>query len=222
MPPNPALQRDATPASRLRAPELARWASHMKIFRYLAFIFLLSPALTEAADNSSAALIEELHGVYKSRFMNSLVTGERYQSEDIVEIVPFDDSHIYIRAHLEFANGHQCSIWGIAGYEDGTFVYREPEDAGTGSPSCTLKISTTENNLVFTDIDSASGLSTCSWHCGARGSFSNYSIARSLKRRIRYLERLKASSQYLEAVDAFSAQSPTQRSSGTPQKRGAP
>lgn len=199
-----------------------RCASHMKIFRHLAFIFLLSPFLTEAADRSSAAQIEELHGVYKFRFKNGLVTGESYQSEDIVEIVPFDDSHIYIRTHLEFANGHQCSIWGIAGYEGGTFVYREPENTSIRSPSCTLRISATKENLVLTDVDSTTGYSTCSAHCGARGSFYNFSIARSSKRKIRYLERLKASSQYLEAVDAFRAQSPTQRSSGTPQKRGAP
>lgn len=194
----------------------------MKTFRYLAFIFLLLPFFAEAADRSSAALIEELHGVYKFRFKNGLVTGESYQSEDIVEIVPFDDSHIYIRAHLEFANGHQCSIWGIAGYEDGTFVYREPENTSIMTPSCTLKISATKEKLILTDVDSATGHSTCSSHCGARGSFFNYSIARSSKRKIRYLERLKASSQYLEAVDTFRAQSPTPRSSGTPQKRGAP
>jgi len=197
-------------------------ANHMKIFPYLAFIFLLVPAFSEAADSSSAALIEELQGVYKFRFMNSLVTGERYQSEDVVEIVPFGDSHIYIRAHLDFANGHQCSIWGIAGYDNGAFVYHEPEEASSGRPSCTLKISTTGKHLVLTDIDNTAQLSTCRWHCGARGSFSNYSIARSSKRRIRYIERLKASSQYLEAVEAFKNQSPTQRSSGTPQKRGAP
>lgn len=194
----------------------------MKIFPYLAFIFLLAPVCSEAADSSPAALIEELQGVYKFRFMNSLVTGERYQSEDIVEIVPFDDSHIYIRAHLDFANGHQCSIWGIAGYSNGAFVYRDPEKFSIERPPCTLKISTTEKNLVLTDIDSSTELSTCRWYCGARGSFSNYSIARSSKRRIRYIERLTASSQYLEAVEAFKNQSPTQHSSGTPQKRGAP
>lgn len=198
------------------------WASHMKIFPYLAFIFLLAPAFSEAADNPTAALIKELQGVYKFRFINGLVTGEKYQSEDIVEIVPFDDSHIYIRAHLDFANGHQCSIWGIAGYDNGAFVYHEPEETSSGRPPCSLKISTTEKNLVLTDIDGTTELSTCRWHCGARGSFSNYSIARSSKRRIRYIERLKASSQYLEAVEAFKNQSPTQRSSGPPQKRGAP
>lgn len=213
--PNPALKR--------AIPLTLRWAYHMKIFCYLVIIFLYSPIYAEAADKSSAALIEDIHGVYKFSFKNSLVTGENYQSEDIVEIVPFDGAHIYIRAHLEFVNGHQCSIWGIAGYEDGIFVYRDPEESIYGGPSCSLKISTNENSLMLSDIDNNTGLSTCSMNCGARGSFSDYSIAKSSKRKIRYIERLKASSQYLESVDAFKKiQNPTQRSSGTPQTRVAP
>lgn len=191
----------------------------MKIFRAIAFIFLLMPIVSEAGDKSAASLIEELKGVYKYRFMNgSIASGETWQSEDIVEIVPFDNSSFYIRAHLEFGNGHLCSIWGIAGYENGVFVYHEPEETSGRSPPCTLKISTTEKSLVLTDIDSATGNSTCSRHCGARGTFSNYSIARSSKRNIRYLERLKSSPQYLESVDQFKKmQSPTKHSSGTPQ-----
>jgi len=193
----------------------------MKVFYCIAFIFLLSSSFTKAADNSSASLRAELQGVYKSRFKNGLVSGEEYQSENIVEIVPFEDSNIYIRAHLEFFNGHLCSIWGIAEYQDGIFVYHDPTPSIDGSPSCTLKISASEKNLMLSDIDNATGLSTCGMNCGARGSFSNYSIARSSKKNIRYLKRLKTSPQYLESIDAFKKmQSLTHHSSGTP--NGAP
>jgi len=182
----------------------------MKMF-YLALIFCFMPTLSQAENISPSSLIDEISGVYKLRFMNGGIAGEKWQSEDIVEIVPYDDSSLYIRAHLEFFNGHLCSIWGIAKYDKGAFIYHDPEKPADGTPSCTLKVSANENSLVLTDIDS-SGLATCSSYCGARGSFSNYSIAKSLKRKIRYLERLKSSPQYLESVDAFTKmQSATRR-----------
>jgi hypothetical protein len=188
----------------------------MKVFCYIAFIFLLSSSFTEAADNSSTTLSAQLQGVYKSHFMNSLVSGEEYQSEDIVEIVPFEESNIYIRAHLEFFNGHECSIWGIAKYKDGMFVYHDPTPSMDESPSCTLKVSVSGKKLMLSDIDNATGRSTCSMYCGARGSFSNYAIARSSKKNIRYLKRLMTSPQYLESIDAFKkVQSLTYHSSGT-------
>jgi hypothetical protein len=195
----------------------------MKIFRFFILICLLLPILSVAADVPAATLINDLQGVYKHRFMGGTYNGsETWQAEDVVEIVPFDDSHIYVRASLEFGNGHLCGIWGIAEYENGAFVYHEPEKLRQGDPSCTLKISATNSDLVLTDIDSANEDSTCSMHCGARGSLANYTIARSSKRKIRYLERLKASRQYLEAADAFKEkQSLTSRSSGTAAKDAA-
>ncbi len=196
----------------------------MKMSRYFVLFGLLLPFFSEAAEMSSASLIKELQGVYKHRFMsgNILYGGdETWPAEDIIEIVPFDDSHIYIRAHLEYDNGNLCSIWGIAEYEDGAFVYHESEKLGDGGLSCTLKVSATEKQLVLTD-SATNDHSSCKLHCGIRGSL-NYNIERSSKRSIRYLERLKSSRQYLEAVDEFKkTQSPTQRSSGTPQERGAP
>lgn len=195
----------------------------MKIFRFTILICLLLPILSEAADMPSASLINDLQGVYKHRHIGGTYDGsETWQAEDIVEIVPFDDSHIYVRAFLEFGNGHLCGIWGIAEYENDAFVYHEPEKLGDGGLSCTLKVSATEKYLVLTDSVITNNPSSCRLHCGMRGSL-NYNIEKSSKRRIRYLERLKSSRQYLEAVDDFNKmQSPTQRSSGTPQERVAP
>jgi hypothetical protein len=176
----------------------------MKIFSLYIFIFLLLPFSSEAAELSATSLINDLKGVYKYRFMDGTYDGsETWQAENIVEIVPFDDSHIYVRVSLEFGNGHLCGIWGIAEYENNSFVYREPEKLKQGDSSCTLKIFANKKDLILTDIDSANENPTCEMHCGARGSLTNYTIARSSKRTIRYLDRLKASRQYLEAADAF-------------------
>lgn len=179
----------------------------MKYF-LLIIVGWLMLTTADAKDMSSAQLIDELQGVYKHRFLNrSYAVGdnETWQSEDIVEIVPYDDSHVYIRAHLEFANGHLCAIWGVAGYENGKFVYHDPDItmSNDGSTACTLTISLTKTDLSLTDNVAPNRFSTCYRYCGARGTFSDYLITRSSKRKIRYLDRLKASRQYLEAVEKF-------------------
>jgi hypothetical protein len=178
----------------------------MNALRLTMFIGLILPIISEAADNSAVSLINDLKGVYKYRFTGGTYDGSQtWPSENIVEIVPFDESHIYVRASLEFSNGHLCGIWGIAEYENNSFVYREPKSLEHSDSSCVLKISANKHDLVLTDSNSTNTDSTCQMHCGARGSLINYTIARSSKRKIRYLDRLKASRQYLEAVEAFEA-----------------
>jgi hypothetical protein len=173
----------------------------MRLLCRLAFMLLLVPVMSVAADHPPAPAIKDIEGVYKSRFTNGLVSGERYQSEDIVEIASIDESRVYIRAHLEFYNGHICSIWGVAEYRNGDFVYQAPEDVGDEDPSCTLKLSITQKNLLLSDIDGNTGRATCRMFCGARGSLSNYSIDRNSRRKIRYIETLRSSRQYLDAIE---------------------
>ena len=178
-------------------------------------VFLLLLAFTlaaQAADTPSSRLIGEMQGVYKHRFKNGVISpgkapgeaDEAYESEDVVEIVPYDDSHVYLRAELQFYNGHQCSIAGIAGYENGAFVYHDPAKPLAGKPPCTLNVALTGKNLMLDDRITADGPSSCTiMYCGARGSLSGYTIAKSSKRKIRYLDRLKVSIEYSQAVEAF-------------------
>jgi hypothetical protein len=173
-------------------------------YAILAFGFFFSTAAA-SADSASSQLIAQMQGVYKHRFANAAIAGpgkpdESYQSEDIVEIVRYDDERIYFRAELEFYNGHSCSISGIAKYEQGHFIYHDKQAPMPGEPPCTMSISTSGGQLNLTDRvnDSAS----CHpGHCGARGSLSDYKIATSAKRKIRYMDRLKASNEYKQAVD---------------------
>ena len=65
MTPNPPLQRDASPASRLRAPELARWPSFrsleieaMKFIRMWLSVLLCAPALVGSATATSIPMVE--------------------------------------------------------------------------------------------------------------------------------------------------------------------
>lgn len=174
------------------------------MFRALLVALCAVPVLAHAA----ADPIAEIEGVYKHRFRNAMITpgkqpGEAdvgYDSEDVVEIVRYDDSHIYVRARIEFYNGHSCGISGIAGREGNAFVFHDPEPALAGGPQCTLEVSSVGGKLILTDRVPAGAGSTCREYCGFRGSLGDFSIPLSKRRPIRYMDRLKSSRHYLDAI----------------------
>ena len=170
---------------------------------------LALPAVSSLAADDLAGSIE---GVYKRRFMNAINAGadrpaERYLAEDVVEIVRQDPDHVYLRAYLEFASGHTCSVWGIAAREGGEFVYRQPGVPAQGEAPCTLKLSVQPGKIVLDDRDAA-GIATCRAKCGARGTLSGYAVERKARRPIRYMNRLQESRQYREAVSEFQGMQP--------------
>jgi hypothetical protein len=160
------------------------------------------PSVAGAVD--AQELMDKMAGVYKHRFMSgAIVPGkadEPYQAEDVIEIAPFDANHIYVRADLEFYNGHQCQISGMARFENGKFVYHDPEPPLPGHAPCVLQVGIDKDNLTLSDRDGSAGESSCWTHCGARGSLV-YGIGMDKRRTIRYMERLKASKQYKQAIE---------------------
>lgn len=158
-------------------------------------------AITATAAEPPNTLMQAFSGVYKNRFPNGTIDGkETWMSEDIVEIVPIDARNIYFRAELQFSNGHICSLNGAAAYAHGGFIYRDAEFDPIWKQRCVLRLRLTDKDLQLTDLDPESGASTCRMYCGMRGSLSDYRIARSSRRTIRYLPRLKASAQYQNAL----------------------
>lgn len=162
-----------------------------------------------AADTSTAAAVKNIEGVYKERFMNAIITpgkqaGEQdtfYQAENILEIVPHDEAHIYFRVRLHYYNGHTCSLYGMARHEGDSFVFRSPEDALDGGERCTLSITRSGDAITLNDRVSPISGATCKSECGARGSLSNISIPMKARRPIRYMERILNSRQYKHAVE---------------------
>jgi hypothetical protein len=171
---------------------------------------LLAGSAAQAADKrpTPSELMHEIDGVYKHRFQNTMVVpgqaNESYQSEDVIEVVPYDANHLYLRAHLEFANGHTCDIAGMAGYEHGAFVYHDPEPPMKGERACALRLHVTDKKLVLTDRETPDAEATCRAYCGARGDL-DYEIGREERRGIRYGERLKKSKEYRKAVQDLQA-----------------
>ena len=141
--------------------------------------------------------VKSLAGRYYKQFADGLVTGEKYTGEDIVEIVPVGRDAAYVRIHLDYYNGHQCGIYGVARAEGDALVYRARKTPYEDQP-CVLTVRKSGKSLSIDD-----GNSTCSGYCGARGTLSNVEVPWSSKRPIRYLARLKHSPRYRQALAAW-------------------
>jgi hypothetical protein len=168
----------------------------------LLFMLMLIAGHAHAAATDAARTIAGLEGVYKRKFMNSYVhsTGdEMYESEDIIEIVRYDDKRVYFRVDLAFINAHSCSISGIAPYEKGKIVYSEP--AREGEKKCTFTLRPTKDAIRFTDMVSDQSSSCHFSHCSMRGSLTSGSVPKKSRRPIRYMDRLKKSIEYEQALE---------------------
>jgi len=141
--------------------------------------------------------IDKLAGVYKKTFKNALVSGEKYQSENILEIVKVSPKAAYIRTHLEFSNGHLCDIWGLAKLEGDALVYRGKTNSQ--DKQCVLSVKAADGKVAFEDKEGACALSTC----GARGMYNGISFELNRRRTIRYMKTLLNSDQYKESINEF-------------------
>src|SRR6202012_1578568 len=120
--------------------------------------------------------IDKIAGVYKSQFKNGNISGDSYDSEDILEIVKVTADSAYVRAHLEFFNGHVCDISGVAKIEGDALVYRAHEKNVQGD-LCVLRLRIKDGKLVFDDENGHCTVGTC----GNRGMYTG--TAFELKKR---------------------------------------
>lgn len=151
---------------------------------YSCLVLLLSVTTSFAMDTNSIA------GVYKERFKNGDVSGGVYQSENILEIVPYNNGAVYFRTDLEFFNGHSCALSGIAHAISDGYIFKEK------SENCEFTLQARDGKITFYDKDGQCRRNTC----GARGSYNGIFFTTSQKRPIRYMERLKSSLQYRAAI----------------------
>jgi hypothetical protein len=173
----------------------------MSIRNFIAFsVLTLFPICEVMGDEAKKTLSEaemflgRVAGVYKKKFGNSLVDGSKYESEDILEVVPIEQKAAYVRMKLNFFNGHTGGIYGVAQYGKDSLIL----DVGTTPNSrCVVELVWSQDEVISNaDYDKTPG---CSMFHGARGSM-NGSFATSKRRNIKYLKRLKNSRQYKEAL----------------------
>jgi hypothetical protein len=149
------------------------------------------------ASPEAAQFLAQAAGVYKTRFQNETVTDGRYTAENILEVVPVDEHSAYVRLHLEFYNGHIAAFWGVASYvAPDSLVYAY----GEGDDYCVITVAWTQDKVTTSADESKTP--GCRLDHGVRASFDAH-FARSQRRDIRYLERLKNSPQYQGALAAY-------------------
>jgi hypothetical protein len=152
----------------------------------------LLTASTPAMAGPDAA---SLAGVYKHLQTPSTEEGRTFRNEDILEIVPYGKSRdkAYFRLYMRFAKGHLCDATGIAKTTGNGLAYA----AEVNGIACSMTIAFTPKGLEIRD----DGERCRAAFCGARG-FLNWTspILRSDRRPIRYLDRIRESSMYEDAV----------------------
>jgi len=166
----------------------------------LALVFVHAAAAAQASEakSDSSAFLRRVAGVYKHQFENAFVNGEKYRSEDILEVVPVDDHAAYVRMDLEFSNGHSGRIFGIATYRKNSLVY---DNGKSGDERCVVEFVWSADAVVtHADYSETPG---CSHYPGARGTLDGARFSTKKRGAIRYLQRLKNSSEFNQAMEAY-------------------
>lgn len=139
--------------------------------------------------------IDKIAGLYVTHFRNSDVSGEKFWSDNELELVKVTPATAFFSTHLEFFNGHECELSGIAEVSGQSLIYRDPDQ------QCELRIDVGGGKLAFDDKD---------YHCreqscGMRGGYSGVTFALKARRPVGDIAKLKASDDYVEALKEFEA-----------------
>ena len=152
-----------------------------------------TPALAQPLD------LSKVDGAYRQRFANQMVSGERYTSENILEVLRLSPDTAYIRTRLEFANGHQCNLAAIARVEGDALVYRRPANVSSTPGGCTLRLRFGNGQVSFADEAGRCRADDC----GARGDYEGAMLPLASRRAITYGDRIRASSEFRDAQQEF-------------------
>lgn len=182
------------------------------ILRAFLIVLAASTGICLASSHSSGALaaplpsrapdLDKAAGVYKLRFANGDVSGDKFTSENVFELVKLTPKTAYFRIHSEFYNLHICTLWGVADLERDGLIYHGPPDF-EGHP-CILMFTVNKDGVITNDVDGYCR----SESCGARGSYGDgdrVDYPFKARRRIRYMPVILKSSQYASAVKEHDA-----------------
>jgi hypothetical protein len=133
----------------------------------------------------------DLAGRYTHSFRNGDVSGARFTSTDSVTIVATGPAGAYVDLRLNFFNGHECSIGGIAALEGARLVLRDADARGFDGTPCTLSLWRDGARLRWDD-----GGGSCQSNCGARGSFSDGEMRWASRRPIPRAEQTRILADY--------------------------
>ncbi len=111
----------------------------------------------------------KIAGQYRHRFPNGDVEGDKFTSTDTLTIRPVGAASIHFDVHLNFYNGHECSLSGGALFrKDRSFVFDDSvRNSLAETPACRLAIIPTGEGVRLQDITGGCKLN----YCGERGSW---------------------------------------------------
>ena len=133
----------------------------------------------------------DLAGRYSHSFRNGDISGAHFTSTDTVTIVATGRTSAYVDLQLNFFNGHECSIGGIASLERGRLVLRDPDSRGFDGTPCALGVWRDGTRLRWDD-----GEGSCRGHCGARGGLSDGEMRWASRRPIPRAEQARILADY--------------------------
>jgi hypothetical protein len=159
------------------------------------FLALALGAAAGAASLGGRPDLDRLAGVYKHPAAPGFGADAGVPHEDILEIVKLSPRTAYVRIHSEDGD-HICGIRGVADLTADALVYT---GARGSDPPCVLKFRSTAAGVAPEDVGGG-----CSReNCGAGADLGLGDQVRfkfSEKRPIRYMARLLASREYVEAL----------------------
>ena len=167
--------------------------------RRLASLLLaaLSPALALAAE--AAVDIGKLEGVYRRSFRNGDISGAKFTSTDVLEILAVD------KGGPISAPSSTSSTATSARFPASPTPTRGRSSIATTAAGltirCVLRLVPGGGRIQFEDVGGLCAKESC----GARGWYNQSSFKAAARRRIADPARLKASTEYKEAVEADEA-----------------
>lgn len=121
----------------------------------------------------ASIVLNKIAGVYKYRFQNEDMEGNKYESEDVIKVEPIDEVTAHVDLQINGFNGHGCEFKGSLVYTPKKdFMYRDP------SRECAVTMKLENDSLIF-------GMRTeenC--FCGSRMDLRGYSIEISRRKGI--------------------------------------
>jgi hypothetical protein len=169
------------------------------VVRHAVAPLLLCAMLGSALAEETSIRLADVIGAYRSPVVIRHPEGI-IRTENVLEIVRYDQDNAYIRTRLNHpVTGNLCSVWGIADVQGSRLIYQSGGIQDGVPSSCTLAVKFEKGEVLFNDRDRQCE----SQLCGANVHFSQFAFKSSDRRRITYLERVRKSRQYQEAVAEY-------------------
>jgi hypothetical protein len=159
--------------------------------RFVVVLVALIPIAAFAVDASVD--IGKIEGKYRRSFRSGDTSGAKYTVTDTFDLTQVGKGVVYFNLALNFYNGHECNLSGIARSEKGALVYRDDSDP---QEKCELHIRVRKGRIEFDDLHNHCRNSSC----GARGGYGGQTFSIAGRRKLSDKERKQALSDYRDEV----------------------